>query len=813
MRVLVICESPAKINKLQKFLNNLKSKNEYIVKASYGHFRDLNKKEISIDFDNNYNPIYSLSNDKKHIIKELKTINKKCDMVYLASDYDREGEAIAWHLKETLKLDDSNYKRILFTEITSSAIKKSIENLTKIDINMFYAQQARRVLDRLIGYLISPILWKQIQNNFKEKISLSAGRVQSVVVKLIIERENEINKFSSNCFFKVNGLFNINNINLTSELNCDKNFTNEKQITKFIQKCQDSKFIIKDITKKETKRKPPLPFITSSLQQEASNKLGISPKETMSIAQKLYENGFITYMRTDSYNLSDEAHNNIKNKIIKEFGEEYYKLNKKKSGKNSQEAHEACRPTDFNINTLEDNNKISYRENRLYKLIWLRTIASQMKDTIVDIINFKISIIYNETPLKYMFISKNEFIKFRGYLKVFEFQQVENSIINSLSKEDLLKIKKNTQLDYLEINADEKYSKPSQARFTEASIIKRLDELGIGRPSTYATIISNIQDRKYIIKKTIKGEEKECLKIKIINDREDLIIEKIKIKIGGAKDKLVPTDIGIIVNTFLLEHFKEILDYKFTADIEEELDKIALGKTLWYNIIHKIFILIKPKLDEFKISTTKEKDKYLRIIGKYPNTDYDITTYIGPYGPVLKLNEPNNIKYIPLKEDSMKDITLDKALDLLKYPLDLGKYYNKDIKLCNGKFGIYLKYNNKNYSILEELKDDRTEITLDIAMDIIKNSNNGNRIIKFDKKDLEIKTGQYGPYFNYNKKNYSIPKNYNLLEINEDDIKRIVNYKKSNNKNNDTKNSKQNIQTSNQTSNEKIKKEKKIKLK
>ena len=787
MRVLVICESPAKINKLQKFLNNLKSKDEYIVKASYGHFRDLNKKEISIDFDNNYNPIYCLSDDKKHIIKELKTINKKCDMVYLASDYDREGEAIAWHLKETLKLNDSNYKRILFTEITSSAIKKSIENLTTIDIDMFYAQQARRVLDRLIGYLISPILWKQIQNNFKEKISLSAGRVQSVVVKLIIERENELNKFSSNCFFKVNGLFNINNIQLSADLNSDKNLTNEKKVKKFLEKCQSSKFIIKDINKKETKRKPPLPFITSSLQQEASNKLGISPKETMSIAQKLYENGFITYMRTDSYNLSDEAHNNIKSKIIKEFGEEYYKLNKKKGGKNSQEAHEACRPTDFDINTLEDNKNISYRENRLYKLIWLRTVASQMKDTIVDIINFKISIIYNENPLKYIFISKNEFIKFKGYLKVFEFQQTENSITNSLSKEDLIKIKKNTELDYLEINADEKYSKPSHSRFTEASIIKKLDELGIGRPSTYATIISNIQDRKYVIKKTIKGEEKECLKFKLIQDKDDLIIEKTNIKIGGEKDKLVPTDIGIIVNTFLLEHFKEILDYKFTADIEEELDKVSLGKTIWYDIIHKIYILIKPKLDEFKISTTKEKDKYLRNIGKYPETDYDITTYIGPYGPVLKLNDPNNIKYIPLKEDSMKDITLEKALELLKYPLNLGKYYNKDIQLYNGKFGLYLKYNNKNYSLLDDLIEENKEITLDIATEIIKKEKKDNKIIKFDKKDIEIKVGKYGPYFNYNKKNYSIPKNYNLTELNENDIKRIVNYKKSN-KNTDNKN-------------------------
>ena len=311
--------------------------------------------------------------------------------------------------------------------------------------------------------------------------------------------------------------------------------------------------------------------------------------------------------------------------------------------------------------------------------------------------------------------------------------------------------------------------------------------MGIGRPSTYATIISNIQDRKYVIKKTIKGEEKECLKFKLIQDKDDLIIEKTNIKIGGEKDKLVPTDIGIIVNTFLLEHFKEILDYKFTADIEEELDKVSLGKTIWYDIIHKIYILIKPKLDEFKISTTKEKDKYLRNIGKYPETDYDITTYIGPYGPVLKLNDPNNIKYIPLKEDSMKDITLEKALELLKYPLNLGKYYNKDIQLYNGKFGLYLKYNNKNYSLLDDLIEENKEITLDIATEIIKKEKKDNKIIKFDKKDIEIKVGKYGPYFNYNKKNYSIPKNYNLTELNENDIKRIVNYKKSN-KNTDNKN-------------------------
>ena len=797
MKVLVICESPAKIPKLEKLLNNLNLKNtEFIVKASYGHFRDLKKKEISVDFENNYEPTYSLSIDKKHIIKELITLNKSCNMVYLASDFDREGEAIAWHLKETLKLNDDNYKRILFTEITSSAIKKAIDNPYKIDINMFYAQQSRRVLDRIIGYLISPILWKQIQNNYKEKISLSAGRVQSVVVKLIIERENEIKKFSSNTFFKINGKFNINDINISAELNCNKYFDTQKKTQKFIEKCQPSKYIIDDINKKETKRKAPLPFITSSLQQEASNKLGISPKETMSIAQKLYENGYITYMRTDSYNLANEAHTSIKEKIIKEFGEEYYQLNKKKNGKNSQEAHEACRPTNFKISSLDTKKNISYRENRLYKLIWSRTIASQMKDTIVDIINVKISIFHDNKKLKHLFISKNEFIKFDGYLKAYQFLQNENNITdksidenndinenNILSKKDLEKLKKNTEVEYLEITADEKYSKPSQSRYTEASIIKKLDDLGIGRPSTYATIISNIQDRKYIVKKTIKGEEKECLKIIIVKGNKEPLIKKNKIKIGGEKDKLIPTDIGEIVNNFLLENFSEILDNQFTADCEKELDKIALGKCKWFDIIDKTYMIIKPKLEKFNITNTKEKDKYSRIIGKYPNTDYNIISYIGPYGPVLKLDDPNNIKYVSIEEENMKNITLDKAIDLLKYPLNLGDYYKKEIKLFNGKFGLYLKHNNKIYSLPSEILEKDKEITLEIATEIIKNQKKDNKIIKFEKKDLEIKVGKYGPYFNFNKKNYSIPKNYNLNDLNEEDIKRILNYKKQENNN------------------------------
>lgn len=810
---LVICESPAKIKKIKSFLDS-----DYIVTASFGHIRDLEKKNISIDFENNFMPKYVTSSGKDKVIRELKGFMKECKMVYLASDFDREGEAIAWHISEVLKLNENNSKRILFTEITKSAILNSIKNPTKIDENMFYAQQARRVLDRIIGYLISPILWKQIQSSYKEKQSLSAGRVQSVVVKLIKEREDEIEKFDSEPYYKIGGDFKIDNITLNAELNNDKDFKTKEKPLKFIKKCSEGEFFIQESKSKESNRKPPIPFTTSSLQQEASSKLGISPKETMSIAQKLYENGHITYMRTDSLILSDEAHNNIKSKVIKEFGKDFYQLNKgkvkinkkKKEEKenNAQEAHEACRPTNFEINSLQDKQNITYRENRLYKLIWNRTIMSQMSPVKVDISTIKIGLRYKEKINKYHFISKKEFIKFKGYLKVYDFQNekfkqyiesqnnVENNDINNdenndeiedeehseeLTKEDLLKLKKDTKANYIFIKANEKFSRPPNARFTEASIIKKLDELGIGRPSTYATMVSNVQDRNYVNKKSIEGKEKDTLEITLRNSEIDE--KKIKIKMGGEKDKLFPTDLGIIVNTFLLENFSEILEYKYTAEIENKLDLISKGELIWHEVVKETYDKIKPKLELMNVSLdNKERDKYKRDLGEDPESGLNIMCYIGKYGPLVKLDDPDdrtNCKFAPLGDIKIEDVTIEQALELLKFPKNLGKLRNKDIILAKGRYGLYIKYNSKNYQIPEEYLE--KDILLKEAKEILKRKteqdNSEKIVIKYKTENIEVKTGKYGPYFRYKNKNYSISKKYNINNLVEKDIENILNKK------------------------------------
>ena len=810
---LVVCESPAKIKNIQKYVGD-----KYIVVASYGHISDLNKKQLSVDLENNFEPTYIVSDGKEKVVRDLKQHMKQCDVVYLASDYDREGEAIAWHIAQALKLKPENSKRIIFTEITKSAILNSIANPTSIDINMFHSQQARRVLDRIIGYLISPILWKQIQSSYKEKKSLSAGRVQSVVVKLIIERENEINKFESQPYFRITGDFLVSKINLKGELNSEKNIDSKKKALKFLTKCQTGEFFIDEIKTKNTKRKPPQPFITSSLQQEASSKLGISPKETMAIAQKLYENGHITYMRTDSLILSDEAHQKIKDKVIGEFGEDYYHQTKSKSqDKNAQEAHEACRPTDFTKNSLHSKSNITYRENRLYKLIWNRTIMSQMKPADVKITSIKIKLRNEEKIHKYHFISKQEFITFDGFLKVNEYQkqQFEKEILGKdkknvenvnvkdendndntnendedndnqqldLTIDDLKKIKKDSKVSYTNIKAEEKFSKAPQARFTEASIIKKLDELGIGRPSTYATMVSNVQDRNYIVKKSIPGKEVDSAILTISNTDTNEIKEKIiKQKKGGEKDKLFPTDIGEIVNKFLLDNFPEILDYKFTAHIENQLDEIAKGNIEWHQVVGETYEIIKPKLEEMKVSLISEKDKYKRVLGNCPDTDYEVLTYIGKFGPLVQLKDPNNneTRFSPLGDLKMEDVTLEQALQLLKYPLNIGEYKKKDILISKGKYGFYIKYNKKNYTIGEDYNPE--ELTLKDARKIIKEKDeevkSNSKSVEYKGEKLDIKSGRYGPYLTYKGKNYSIYKTYDIDNLSEEDITKIISYKK-----------------------------------
>ena len=845
---LVIVESPAKIKKLQSFLGS-----DYIVLASYGHFRDLDPDELSVDLSNDFKPNYIITSQKKNqkkkftnqkdVVKEWKSHMKKCHTVYLASDFDREGEAIAWHIKEVLKLNASNSKRIVFTEITKTAILNAVDNPTTINENMFYAQQARRILDRIIGYLISPILWKQIQSSYTQNKSLSAGRVQSVVVKLVMEREEEIKKFESSPYFKISGNFDYEKSTLPADLNKEKEITSIEEAKSILEFSQEADFWIDDVKTRRTKRQPPLPFITSSLQQEASQKLGMSPKETMSIAQKLYEKGKITYMRTDSLVLSDEAHQAIKGKVEKEFGSQFYLQNKKTIGKstpdakskpetkskkggkgkdkkkednnNAQEAHEACRPTNFEVPSLSDAS-ISYRENRLYKLIWGRTVASQMKPAEADITSIKIKMKQGETTHKYHFVSKKEVITFLGYLKVTEYLKNLASANQEPADEDegegddeekpanedddilTVEIKKGKPVTYKKITADEKLTKPPQPHYQEASLIKKLDELGIGRPSTYATMISNVQDRNYVEKKTIKAKEKEMQKLVL---QKNKIKEKTeKVKVGGEKDKLFPTNLGEIVNRFLVEHFPEILDYKFTAHVENQLDAVAQGNISWVEVVREIYEKIRPKLEEMNVCLTQEKDKYRRELGVDPQTGATLTTYIGKFGPLVQFQNEmtDTTRFAPLGDLKMEEVTLEQALKLFAYPKSLGEYKKKEVKVCKGKYGFYLKYGDKNISFPKPENDGEGEgkgktpetidpetITLKDAKKIITESLKAYQSQQLDYVDdkgvtitITIKKGQYGPYFNYQGKNYSIYKTYDADNLTNEDVRKIISYKK-----------------------------------
>nr|QDY52166.1 DNA topoisomerase [Mimiviridae sp. ChoanoV1] len=776
---LLVCESPAKIKYFEQYLGK-----DFIVKACFGHFRDLPKKQLSIDIDNNFKPKYISNPDKTKVISELKKEMKKCKNLYIASDYDREGEAIGWHLIQILKSKPENTKRIIFTEITKSAIQNAVKNPTKIDINMFYAQQARRILDRLIGYLISPILWKQIQSSYKEKQSLSAGRVQSVVVKLITEREKDIKEFESEPYFKVAGSFELplddKTLTLNAELN--KDIPKKKVLDDYFKKSATGEFYIHSVKTKKTKRKPPEPFITSTLQQEASNKLGMSPKTTMSLAQELYEKGKITYMRTDLKRLSEEAKYKIKEKVEKEFGLNYYQDNKVKTkSDNTQEAHEACRPTNFDEFTLEENPNISSRANRLYKLIWTRTMMSQMKPADVEVTNIKIYLKNGSNIEKYHFVSKKEFIIFDGFLILNNYNKFSSEEEDEIkekkeiiaTQDDLKKIQEGLTLNYKNIIGNQKYSRHPQGRFTEASLIKKLDDLGIGRPSTYATMISNVQDRKYVEKKTLEGEEKECLKIELFEDK-NINETKTKIKIGVEKNKLFPSDIGIIVTNFLEENFPNIMNYDFTAKIEEQLDQIAEGKKNWEDTVNEVFMRIKPKLDELNINPTQEKDKFKRKLGICPNTNLEVHTYIGKYGPLVHLKDPDGKKnkFSPLKDIKIEEVTLEQALELLKFPLKLGKLDRKEIQLCKGQYGFYIKYDKKNYSVDKE-------VSLEEAKEVIKNLSTGeSENQNTNDLSVEIKTGKFGPYFTKDGKNYSIFKTYDVNNLTKKDIEKIITDKK-----------------------------------
>lgn len=740
---LVIVESPAKAKKIEEFLGK-----DYKVMSSYGHIRDLKKKELSIN-EKTMEPDYEIPEEKKKLVTELKTNAKKAKKIWLASDEDREGEAISWHLCEVLGLDEEKTNRIVFHEITKQAILDAIKNPRHLDMNLVNAQQARRVLDRLVGFKLSPILWRKV------KPALSAGRVQSVAVRLIVEREREIQKFQSVPYYRVTAIFALisdsgNATEVKAEL--DQRFNTHEEVEAFLEKCKDTKFMVESVTKKPLKRSPAPPFTTSTLQQEAARKLGFTVVQTMMIAQKLYESGRITYMRTDSVNLSTLCSNASKDEIIREYGKEYSQTRAyHTSSKGAQEAHEAIRPTYMNEPTIEG----TAQEKRLYELIWKRTIASQMADAQLEKTTININI--GNTSEK--FVATGEVVSFDGFLKVY-LESTDDEEHAEDSSHILPALKEGDELQRREILATEKYSL-APARYTEASLVKKLEDLGIGRPSTYAPTISTIQQRQYVVKGDKTGEERTFT---IDSLKGIKITQKLKKEMAGSeKGKLLPTDIGIVVNDFLMENFPNIMNYNFTADVEKKFDDIAEGKTEWTNWMKDFDKGFEPEVKEVLEARNQHKAGE-RNLGNDPKTGKPVFVKIGRFGPVVQIGsaeDKDKPQFAQLPSDkSIETITLEEALELFKLPRELGDYEGITVTVGSGRYGPYILHNRKYVSIPKE--DDLLTITLDRAIELIKEKREAEekRHLKvFDEDDkMEILNGKYGPYIAYDGKNYRIPK-------------------------------------------------------
>jgi DNA topoisomerase-1 len=751
---LVIVESPAKAKTIEKFLGS-----DYIVKSSFGHIRDLDKGDSAIDVENNFKPNYIISPDKAKVVAELKKLAKESEMVWLDSDEDREGEAISWHLFEVLGLKENNTKRIVFHEITKPAIENAILNPRKIDKDLVDAQQARRVLDRLVGFELSPVLWRKV------KPSLSAGRVQSVTVKLVVEREREINNFNSHSNFRISAIFKPENgkKNVKAELN--KRFEKEEDALKLLQLSANTNFLVDNIEVKPSQRKPAAPFTTSTLQQEASRKLGYPVAKTMLLAQKLYEAGHITYMRTDSVNLSKLAIAAAASEIKRNFGDKYSnpRAYTTKSA-SAQEAHEAIRPTYFeNTNPSSDA-----QENKLYDLIWKRTVASQMADaeierTIVDI----------KTPsYQEMFRAEGEVIKFDGFLKVYLESNDDDD--DDENKNLLPPLKINETLELEEMISEEKYTRPAP-RYTEASLVKKLEELGIGRPSTYAPTISTVQKRGYVIKETRDGFKRNVRNAKL---KGGIISQKTESEnFGAEKSKLFPTDIGTVVTDFLNEHFKQIMDYNFTAKVEKEFDDIAQGMISWTKMIDTFY---KPFHKEVDITLANaDRAKGEKLLGTDPNTGKPMSVRVGRFGPLVQIgdNDDEEKKYASLRPgQSIETITIEEALDLFKLPRALGEYNNQKITAAIGRFGPYVKYGSLFASVPKDR--DIFELTLPEAIELIeaKLKAESEKLLRTFSEDvnLEILKGKWGPYISYKKSNFKLPKDTNITEISFDEIMKII---------------------------------------
>ena len=762
---LVIVESPAKAKTIEKFLGK-----DFLVKSSYGHIRDLSKSDFGVDINNNYQPDYIVSSDKKDVVKELKQLAKGAKMVWLASDEDREGEAIAWHLFETLGLKEENTRRIVFHEITKDAIHRAVENPRKIDVNLVNAQQARRVLDRLVGFELSPVLWRKV------KPSLSAGRVQSVAVRLIVDREREVFAFKPTSSYRVTALFEVKDEKgrikeLKSELN--RRFNTLEETKAFVEQCSDAEFLVSSIEKKPMKKSPAAPFTTSTLQQEASRKLGYSVSQTMSIAQKLYEAGKITYMRTDSVNLSDLALNMASAQITEKMGAEYVKIRKYKTkAKGAQEAHEAIRPTYLDKETVSG----SAQEKRLYELIWKRTIASQMSDAQLE--KTIINIDAGNTGEKFQ--ATGEVIKFDGFLKVY-IESTDSENENDDTQDVLLPpISKGDILDMINVEARQRWSQ-KPARYTEASLVRKLEELGIGRPSTYAPTISTIQNRGYVEKEDRDGFERKYNHLLLENGKP--LVESEKTEITGAeRSKLFPTDIGMVVNDFLVKYFENIVSFDFTAKVEKEFDDVALGKIEWNKSIDDFYKPFHVKVEE--TLEQSEKSTGERILGVDPASGQQVSVRIGRFGPLAQIGvsseeeDAEKPRFASLRKGQhLETITLEEALDLFKLPRTLGEFENKVVVIGIGRFGPYIRHDGKFVSLKKGV-DDPFEIDLETAIERIKTKREDDlkKIIKlFDEEpELQILNGRWGPFIKYQKKNYKIPKDKNAEELSLDECKALI---------------------------------------
>ena len=740
---LVIVESPAKAKTIEKFLGK-----DFKVMSSYGHIRDLKKKEISID-DKTLEPEYEIPEEKEKLVEELRQKAANAETVWLASDEDREGEAISWHLCEVLGLDKDKTNRIVFHEITQPAILDAIEHPRHINMDLVNAQQARRVLDRLVGFKLSPVLWRKV------KPALSAGRVQSVAVRLIVEREREIQNFVSEPYYSVSGVFAVENPDgSASEVKATLNsrFKTEDEVMEFLEKCKTAKFTVETITKKPMKRMPAPPFTTSTLQQEAARKLGYSVSQTMMIAQHLYESGRITYMRTDSVNLSQLCLNASKKEIVDLYGDNYSKTRKyHTSSKGAQEAHEAIRPTYMDKNKIEG----SAQEKRLYELIWKRTIASQMADAEIE----KTTIAIKSDDIQETFTATGEVVKFDGFIKVYR-ESVDDDDSSEDYSHSLPAMKKNQELTRREILATERFSAGPQ-RYTEASLVHKMEELGIGRPSTYAPTISTIQQREYVTRGDKKGEERFY---SIYQLKGKQVTQKTRKEMAGSdKGKLIPTDIGTVVNDFLMENFSEIMDYNFTAKVEQDFDKIAEGDEQWKDMMHAFYKDFEPTVEE----TMNSRQKYKageRKLGVDPKTGRPVYVKIGRFGPVIQIGSVED-KEKPLfaqlpKELSMETITFEEAMELFKLPRELGDFEGSPISVGAGRFGPYVKHENLFASLPKDA--DPMAVTLDEAITLIqeKRRMEAEKHMKFFLEDpkLEIMKGLYGPYLSYDGPNYRLPK-------------------------------------------------------